>query len=197
METIFTLGDADTGNTGPLKIDMDELYERKKQQDLNTLALYKRILDRIHTRIKTVSRQQKQEQYCWYVVPEIIIGIPRYDNGACIAYLIDSLRENGFLVKYTHPNLLLMSWAHWCPTYVRTEVKKKTGITVDCYGKTIKNEEDEDDTNPLMLLANKNNANNAVNANPKAKEYTPIQMYKPTGLIYNPTLLKSIEEKSL
>lgn len=194
METIFTLGDADTGNTGPLKIDMDELYERKKQQDLNTLALYKRILDRIHTRIKTVSRQQKQEQYCWYVVPELIIGIPRYDNGACIAYLIDSLRENGFLVKYTHPNLLLMSWAHWCPSYVRTEVKKKTGITVDCWGKTVTNEEDDP---AIVSFGNTNTNNTAIAVKPAQKEYTPIQMYKPTGLIYNPHLLKSIEEKSL
>jgi hypothetical protein len=192
METIFTLGEADTGNTGPLKIDMDELYERKKQQDLNTLALYKRILDRIHTRIKTVSRQQKQEQYCWYVVPELIIGIPRYDNGACIAYLIDSLRENGFLVKYTHPNLLLMSWAHWCPTYVRTEVKKKTGITVDCWGKTVNDEEDDP-----SIVSFGATTNTVLAAKPQQKEYTPIQMYKPTGLIYNPHLLKSIEEKSL
>ena len=55
MTTIFSLTDATTDST---KINLDDLYERKKQQDLNTVSLYNKVLNRIHTRIKTVSRQQ-------------------------------------------------------------------------------------------------------------------------------------------
>ena len=103
MNTIFTLSDSTEEST---KLNLDDLYERKKQQDLNTITLYNRILNRVHTRIKTVSRQQTKEQFCWFVMPETIIGVPKYDHGACTAYIIDQLRENGFVVKYTHPNLL-------------------------------------------------------------------------------------------
>jgi hypothetical protein len=199
MNTIFTLSEGSGENT---KINLDDLYERKKQQDLNTIALYNRILNRIHTRIKTVSRQQTKEQFCWFVVPETMIGVPKYDHGACTAYMIDQLRENGFLVKYTHPNLLLISWATWCPSYVRNEIKKKTGIVIDGAGKRLdredgaggngKNAYESEDMNELMFHR-KGNPNEPKKPN---KEYTSIDTYKPSGLIYNENLLRKIEDKT-
>ena len=54
MDTIFTLGDIEDENT---KLNLDDLYEKKKKQDLNTLSVYNKILNRIHARIKTISRQ--------------------------------------------------------------------------------------------------------------------------------------------
>ena len=43
---------------------------------------------------------------CWFVIPEFMLGLPKYDTGACTAYLMGKLEENGFIVKYTYPNLL-------------------------------------------------------------------------------------------
>jgi hypothetical protein len=196
MDTIFTLDDNDDDN---VKINLDELYERKQQYDLNTLAVYNKILKRIHTKIKTVSRQKIDEQFCWYIVPEMIIGIPRYDHGACTAYVIDKLRDNGFMVRYTHPNLLFISWKHWLPTYVRTELKKKTGIVIDGYGNQKSEQEtnlSEKDPNTILLMDNAQN-NTIKNNLKKQNDYRDITAYKPTGnLIYNQDLLARIQEKS-
>ena len=193
MDTIFTLGESSNESH---KLNLDELYEKKQQQDLNTLGLYNRILGRIHNRIKTVSRQQTKEQFCWYVMPETIIGVPKYDYGACTAYIIDQLRENGLVVKYTHPNLLLISWGTWCPSYVRNEIKKKTGVVIDGNGKRLDKETVQasanDDPNELMFHR-KTGVNDQVKP---GKEYTPIDTYKPSGLIYNENLLRKIEDKT-
>tara|TARA_Y100000389_G_C17463920_1_gene523914 strand:- start:1153 stop:1749 length:597 start_codon:yes stop_codon:yes gene_type:complete len=192
METIFTLGDIDEENQ---RVNLDDLYEKKKQQDLNTLSVYNKILNRIHNKIKTIARQHAAHQYCWYLVPEMMIGVPKYDHGACIAFCIDKLRENGFMIRYTHPNLLLISWQHWIPTYVRNEIKKKTGVNLDGYGnKIIKNnteeKQEEEDPNKLMFQKNK------VSIAPK-NDFKSIDSYKPTGnLIYNKELLKNIEKKT-
>ena len=137
MSSIFTLENISDFSE---KINIDELYERKKQYDLNKLDLYNKILNRIHVRIKTTARQKIDEQFCWFIVPEVILGVPKYDQGACIAYLLDKLKENGFDVHYIHPNTLFISWKSWVPTYVRTELKKKTGIVIDEYGKPIDKE---------------------------------------------------------
>ena len=191
MDTIFTLGDATDES---MKLNLDDLYERKQQQDLNTLSLYNRILARIHSRIKTISRQQTKEQHCWYIMPETIIGVPKYDYGACTAYIIDQLRENGFIVKYTHPNLLLISWANWCPSYVRNEIKKKTGIVIDGTGQRIeKHDKEAPSDNPNELIFHRKGNDNGAKP---AKEYTPIDTYKPSGLIYNENLLRKIEDKT-
>lgn len=192
MANIFTLENIDNFSD---KINIDDLYEKKKQYDLNKLDLFNKILNRIHVRIKTTSRQNTDIQYCWYVVPEIIIGVPKYDQGACIAYIIDKLKTNGFNVKYMHPNLLFISWMHWIPSYVRNEIKKKTGIEINEYGEKI-----IENTN--VIIDTNNNNNNRIN-NPimplnlntndtkdkNKKEYTPIKNYKPSGsLIYDDNL---------
>jgi hypothetical protein len=196
MDTIFTLGDASDEST---KINLDDLYERKQQQDLNSLSLFNRILARIHSRIKITSRQQTKEQFCWFVVPETIIGVPKYDHGACTAYIIDQLRENGFVVKYTHPNLLLISWADWCPSYVRAEIKKKTGVVIDGKGVRLDKEHDagkRDDDNPDELMFHRKDNGKDSEIKSMGKTYTPIDTYKPTGFIYNELVLKKIEDKT-
>jgi len=123
------------------KLNLDELYEYKKEQDITTLKTYQQILDRAHKHIKTASRQKINHECCWYVVPEFLLGIPRYDVRSCVAYIIHELQENGFKIKYTHPNLLFVSWGHWVPDYVRDEYKKQTGVVIDGFGKEIKKEE--------------------------------------------------------
>ena len=201
MDTIFTLGDTPEGN---VKINLDDLYERKKQHDLNTVAIYNRILNRIHTKIKVVSRQQVAIQCCWFVVPEMIIGVPKYDNINCTAYIIDKLQENGFLVKYTTPNLLFISWKHWIPSYVRNEIKKKTGVVIDGHGNKFDKQNDEeqnsaniDNASPEKLIFNKNINNKiSVGAEKNKGEFKSIDAYIPSGnLIYNKSLLRNIEDK--
>ena len=87
MANIFTLENIEDFSE---KLNIDELYEKKKQHDLNTLTLFNKILNRIHVRIKTTSKQKVDSQFCWYVVPEVMIGVPKYDQGACILTCLTS-----------------------------------------------------------------------------------------------------------
>ena len=135
MNNIVLLNDDENANTP--KLNLDELYEYKKQCDKNTLRSYNIVLQRIHTRIKTTSRQKNNDQFCWFVIPEVMIGVPKYDVSACIAYIIDQLKQNGFMLKYTHPNLIFISWKNWVPDYVRNEIKKQTGTKIDGNGNII------------------------------------------------------------
>jgi hypothetical protein len=140
------------------------------------------------------------EQFCWYLVPEIIIGIPKFDQGACIAYLMDKLKNSGFNVRYIHPNLLFISWSHWVPSYVRSEIKKKTGISLNEYG--VKIEEGDEDNSMKMIANGSSDPNdyllkqNEQQKDKQKKEYTPIKSYKPSGnLLYDDDILNKIENK--
>ena len=53
-------------------------------------------------------------------------------------YVINKLTENGFQVKYTHPNLLWISWQHYIPHYERANIKKQYGVSIDGFGNVIK-----------------------------------------------------------
>ena len=87
------------------KLNLDELYERKNEVEQNRIKIYQKILARAHTKIKITSRQRISEQFCFFIIPEFLVGTPRYDSAACTAYIMDKLIDNGFLIKYTHPNL--------------------------------------------------------------------------------------------
>jgi hypothetical protein len=175
------------------KINIDELYEKKRQTDVNKLELFKKILNRIHIRIKTTAKQNTSERSCWYVIPEIIIGVPRYDQGGCIAYVMDTLQKNGFQVRYFHPNTIFISWNHWVPTYVRTEIKKKMGININEYGEKIEDEKNDDDDDIEQETTTKNNNLEQIK---NSKKYTPIGSYKPSGkLVYSEDLLNKLENK--
>jgi len=193
MDTIFTLGDLPEDN---VKINMDDLYEKKKQKDLYTVQTYNRILSRIHNKIKLLSKQNIANQHCFYVIPEIIIGVPKYNTEECTAYIIHKLRENGFVVRYTHPNLVFISWKHWLPSYVRNEIKKQTGNIYDGYGNQVdaNNQQDKDDNTDInsLMLKRRNHSTPVENT-----KFTSINEYKPSGnLIYNPDLLANIEKKT-
>lgn len=200
MANIFTLENvADFSE----KLNIDELYERKRQHDLNQLALYNKLLNRIHVRIKTTARQKTDEHFCWFIVPEIMIGVPKYDQAACISYLLNKLKENGFMVRYIHPNTLMISWNHFVPSYVRNEIKKKTGIVIDENGKkmnenTIMNSEENilhtKSLEEMMFKINDTPTNS--NKSQSQKKFTPIASYKPQGnLVYNDELFNKLEGK--
>ena len=188
MANIFTLENFSEFSE---KINIDELYEKKRQLDVSKLELFKKILNRIHVRIKTTARQSIDEKFCWFVVPEVIIGIPKYDQAACIAYIMDTLQTNGFQIRYFHPNTIFISWNHWVPSYVRTEIKKKTGIVINEYGEKMKDENIEDEN-----IEDPNIRNTDIQQLKNSKKYTPINSYKPSGkLVYSEDLLIKIENK--
>jgi hypothetical protein len=186
------------------KLNLDELYEQKKQEDLAKLYTFNRILTRIHEKIKVAARQKNSQQFCWFLVPEMLMGVPNYDKDACITYLISKLEENDFITRYTHPNLLFISWKHYVPNYVRTEIKKKTGTVIDKFGNYV-SEADEasdaaaggGDANAMMLYNKKGAAAVTASAAKKpAGDFKPIASYKPTGnLIYNQELFRKIEDR--
>jgi len=202
---VFTLSDDDNLMD---KINLDDLFEKKREISENKLQLYNKILNRIHEKIKLTSRvQQGKDQFCWYVIPEIMIGISRYDVGECTDYILRKLRENDLVVRYTHPNLVFISWAHWIPGYVRQEYKKQTGNIIDGYGNLanpkpqIENSSSAESENPDDILftkhksgSNGNNDGNTGNGNSRTREYNSTKNYKPIG-IYNNDIMQKIQDK--
>ena len=178
------------------KLNIDELYEKKKQYDLNQLTLYNKILNRIHVKIKSTSRQKLNEQHCWFVVPEIIMGVPKYDQGACIAYVLDKLQSNGFSARYIHPNVLFICWKFWVPSYVRDQMKKKTGLVVDEFGNKVEEEESQDDgINPFQTSSGPSKSV-AKEGAVSRKDYASTKTYKPQGkLVYNDELMDMLNIK--
>ena len=173
------------------KLNLDELYREKKTREDNKIKIYNRILKRAHEKIKYVSRQRNSACFCAYVVPEFLLGVPKYDSAACIAYVMDKLIANGLAVKYVHPNLLMISWNHYIPPHARQQYKKSTGITIDGFG-NVKSRKDnsKNSSDPNSLLAK----DKKISIKKKDSNFKDINSYQPqNNIIYNNDIMKKIE----
>ena len=173
------------------KLNLDDLYIRSRELYVNRLKTYHKISNRDHKKIKLTSRQKNNDLFCFFVVPEFLVGIPTYDIFTCITYLIEQLTKNGFEVKYTHPNLLFISWKHYIPAYQRLEIKQKYGVKIDGFGNLLKEKKEEGDKTKHLIsaISTTSGANN--------KNFKAVNTYKPTGnLIYGQDLIKRITAKT-
>ena len=171
------------------RLNIDELYETKQKSDLQKVNIFNKLLEKIHYRIKVASRQRKNNEFCYYVMPEVLIGYPNYDFQECLLYIISCLQSDGFLTKYIHPNLILISWRHIVPKYVRDEYKNKTGKVVDKFGNTVESATATDTKKASISLPIQSSNK------PKTSELTTKESYKPSGkFIYDKDVLKKIQE---
>jgi len=177
------------------KLNLDELFTQDKTNNNNKTKVYQKILQRVHNKIKLTSRQRNNMKCCWFVIPEFILGLPKYNIQLCTQYLMEKLDDNGFIMKYTYPNLLFISWNHYIPDYERIAIKKEQGISIDGFGNVIKKKKEKDDSNPNSLMlknAPENTTSKGILKKSNNDKYKSINTYKPGGLIYSNELINSI-----
>lgn len=175
------------------QIDMEELFERQKQRDQSRLDTYNILLERIHTRIKLTARQ-KNDKWIFFQVPEIIFGRPKYDLEICIGFIIEKLQENGFLVKYISPNVLIISWKHYVSRYERDEIYRRTGVKLDKFGNEIEQRHRDEERNSIPTLNLKKDDDTTPKSILKKKDvkYKDVNDYKKIG-VYDMELIKKLE----
>lgn len=194
------------------RINLDDLYVKKHQSDLYKLSIYRKVLERVKSKIQLVSRRSKDEQYCWYILPEVMLGAPTFNKEECAIYVINELRENEFVVRYTHPNLIFVSWQHWVPEYVRDQIKKQTGLIINGMGETIGGKKKQiapppslnmneptsshADMFPGGIMPNVNLSEKASSDKTKKPQYRSVSTYEPSGILsYSRDIMKGLSDK--
>lgn len=98
------------GSLLPPILHPSSLYGEEARRDATRIRIYNSVLQQIYNKIKAIARIPGNEKSLWYVVPEFIPGTPRFDVADCIVYLVWNLRNAGYQVEYTHPNLMFVTW---------------------------------------------------------------------------------------
>jgi len=103
------------------KLEPRNLFEKRVARDSAKLRAYNQVLTQIQTRIKTTAALPGNQNYLLYTVPPFILGLPAIDLQDCIVYVVHQLRTGGFMVRFTYPNLLFISWKHYEQEYMREQ----------------------------------------------------------------------------
>ena len=102
-------------------INIFKLNKKRDQQEINKEYIFKTVLGKIHNKIEINSTKRVTQLI--YVIPKVIFGLPTYDQINCASYCVNKLRANGFIVVYTYPNLVFISWDHVPSTLKNPEYK--------------------------------------------------------------------------
>ena len=89
-------------------LNINSLYEKIHEKNIKRYEIFDGILQKIHNRIRYNARLEKT--YCFYNIPEFVIGTPLYNIHDLRSYLINSLEKDGFKLMYMDPNWLFITW---------------------------------------------------------------------------------------
>lgn len=89
-------------------INIDNLYigrlKKEQRRVMTYLNVYKKLVAKI------LQANSREETEVLFPIPTFIIGTPLFDHQRCAAYIMVRLNRKGFIVKYTHPNVLYVCW---------------------------------------------------------------------------------------
>lgn len=98
-------------------ISISELtkYSTKKRQFMKNV--FNEVLKKCHKRI--IYAAENSRSSCFYDVPTCVIGLPLYDLGECIKYIVAKLKRNRLDVDLRLPRTLFISWEKHQDNYVK------------------------------------------------------------------------------
>jgi hypothetical protein len=88
------------------------LFDVRLKKDQARHRAYNQILEQALQKVAHSAIQPNQPTFVYYNVPPFVLGLPSLDLQDCIIYIVHQLRNQGYEVRYTYPNLLWISWSH-------------------------------------------------------------------------------------
>jgi len=83
--------------------EMNKIKKNKKKQ------VYKTLYEMCCKKIESIATSGITE--CWYQVPDVILGKPKYELEDCCKYIIKELGKSSFKeIKYFKPNIIYTNW---------------------------------------------------------------------------------------
>ena len=88
--------------------DINNLIETNLNREQKHQQVYDKILRKVYHKIKLTNK--KRQYKILYEIPNYVFGYALYNTQTCLVYCIKRLRETGLIVKFTYPNILIISW---------------------------------------------------------------------------------------
>ena len=108
-------------------LDVQQLQNKYKNKCNTRSKIYEKLLEKCYYRINTAA--ENDDTYCLYSIPEFILGMPLYNLAYCAAFIIHSLKSNGFNAQFYNPNIIFVAWQYEAPSYIKNNTKKVISIT--------------------------------------------------------------------
>jgi hypothetical protein len=91
-----------------MSLTVYEIHNHLEKKKAARSKSFEKVLEICFNKIKVAT--DKELFRILFDVPEYVLGLPVYNINHCTKYIMQSLSENGFMVKYFFPKTLYISW---------------------------------------------------------------------------------------
>jgi hypothetical protein len=113
------------------QLNIFELYKSINDKKASKINHFEQVLLKCHAKIKLAAKNNHFA--CFYEVPEFVIGLPLFNVTECITYIINALKDNGFVVKYMYPKTVYVSWDPKVVNKTEIESQGQSSSALDSY----------------------------------------------------------------
>ena len=85
-----------------------DIHKKQLEREKNREFIYNKITKKCFQKIKDTSNNE--EEYCFFKLPEFIVGYPLFNMTECVMYLINILKEKGFNCRFVENYVIYISW---------------------------------------------------------------------------------------
>lgn len=157
--------------SGIPQLSAASLFDVRLKKDQARHRAYNQILEQALQKVAHSASQPNQPTFVYHNVPPFVLGLPAIDLQDCIVYIVHQLRNQGYEVRYTYPNLLWISWAQ----HERQYFMEKNPIVQSMLPKGLPKMAGPEKRKGASSVSMRSAITNSMNAGPtlRAADYTP------------------------
>ena len=92
-----------------LSVNINKLRSDVEEREKKKIKIFENILEMCYQKI--LNTNKKSDDYnCTFVVPNVVFGLPLYNIGDCITFIMDNLVKKGFEIYFALPTTIHISW---------------------------------------------------------------------------------------
>ena len=92
-----------------ITLNINKLRTEVEERETKKNKLFENILELCYQKI--LNNNKKYNDYmCTFIVPNVVFGLPLYNLGDCVTFIMDRLIQKGFEIYFAPPTTIHISW---------------------------------------------------------------------------------------
>ena len=166
-----------------LSLNINKLRNEVEERENKKYKIFETILELCYQKILNINKKNN-DYNCTFIVPNVVFGLPLYNIGDCVIFIMDKLIEKGFEIYFAPPTTIHISWKPKNTINYNDQIDyyktlNQQNQMIIKYNGTTNSNTNSINSNVNHNLQNKKNTNKNI-------QYKPINEYKEaSNIIYD------------
>ena len=92
-----------------MNLNINKLRNEVEERENKKYKTFETVLEMCYKKILNINKQNN-DYNCTFIVPNVVFGLPLYNVGECVRFIMDKLVEKGFEIYFAPPTTITIYW---------------------------------------------------------------------------------------